>query len=276
MNRRQFICSFAASTALYAPATEQESAFAAPSSVGQAVPLEFKEDARVPTLEEFEAKQQGLADESRGTAPPQASEIAKARMLRDASPTGVRPIEVARFFARLRAGEYDSRFGGDTSLYGEEWPVRANPLIVTFFDATTLRQPAGDQTAWCAAFVNWCIGRAVLSNDTILSSAPTKSAASSSFRKWGDETSSPKDGDIVVFRHKQFDARGHVGFFISKTSNGVYVLGGNQMPARLLLPDGTYERRNTGEINVSWFPYSGAALELLGFRTNSLLRSEPK
>ena len=74
-----------------------------------------------------------------------------------------------------------------------------------------------------------------------------------------------------MFQHKAESWRGHVGFFISKVDDGIYVLGGNQMPARAKLPDGTYERRNTGEVNVSRMRLSGADLALHSFRTDASL-----
>jgi hypothetical protein len=62
--------------------------------------------------------------------------------------------------------------------------------------------------------------------------------------------------------------RGHVGFFVSRVNDGIYVLGGNQMPARAKLTDGTYETRNTGEINVSRMRVAGADLNLHSFHTD--------
>ena len=184
-------------------------------------------------------------------------------------------MRVAQFFADLRQGELNTALGGDAHLYGEEWPVRANPVIVSFFDATTLRTPAGDQTAWCAAFVNWCIVRSRQDRpDMQKLLAHTASAASETFRNWGQKTDTPRPGDIVVFQHKRESWRGHVGFFVSRVSDGIYVLGGNQMPARAKLPDGTYEKRNTGEINVRRMGMTGADLNFHSFRTDPSLHDQ--
>ena len=97
------------------------------------------------------------------------------------------------------------------------------------------------------------------------------SAASASFRSWGAKTDDPKPGDIVVFQHKRESWRGHVGLFVSRVQNGIYVLGGNQMPVRAQLPDGTYERRNTGEVNVKRMPFNGRDLKFHSFRTDPSL-----
>src|SRR5437763_10958974 len=76
-------------------------------------------------------------------------------------------------------------YNPSSGKYQEAWPqpdpshpTYANPVIVAFFLATNLK-PAGDTTAWCAAFVNWCLQRAGLPT--------TKSASSQSFvnQDWG-------------------------------------------------------------------------------------------
>lgn len=76
----------------------------------------------------------------------------------------------------------------------------------------------------------------------------------------------------MVFQHKHDAWKGHVGFFISRTAGGTYVLGGNQMPLRRDLPPGTYEARNTGEVNVKLLPDNGKDLKLHSFRTVDGLR----
>jgi len=229
--------------------------------------VEFPPNQRVPTVEEILASQPRI----RGKDPPYKAEIEFGRFVMGKSPSRVTPFEVARFFEQLRLGQLNSELGPDAHVYGEEWPIRANPVIVSFFDATTLRTPSGDQTPWCAAFVNWCIQRALENTIAPNSSLGTGSAASASFREWGTLTTSPREGDLAVFQHRRERNKGHVGFFVSSSRGGIYVLGGNQMPFRARAPGGTYELRNTGEINTKFLPMSGRDLELLTFRTHSSL-----
>jgi uncharacterized protein (TIGR02594 family) len=257
MNRRNFFIHSAtvAGTALIAGRNWAYAQNAGPS---------IFEGERVPTLDEL--------IEQKGVAAPTPDEVEKARRILAKCPTRQNPVEIAQFFQRLRQGDFDAIFGEDADLYASEWPVRANPVIVSFFDATTSRKPNGDQTAWCAAFVNWCItrGRQDRSDATSLLK-PTSSAASSTFRGWGQSTFEPKPGDIAVFKHKRESWRGHVGFFLGRSGNSISVLGGNQMPSRAQLPDGTYEHRNTGEVNIKLLPLSGADLQFHSFRTDPSL-----
>ena len=75
-----------------------------------------------------------------------------------------------------------------------------------------------DEVAWCSEFVNWCLLQAGIQG--------TKSAVARSFLTWGEETKTPKFGDIVVFG---WDAtNGHTGFYVNETPDIVRVLGGNQ------------------------------------------------
>lgn len=138
--------------------------------------------------------------------------------------------------------------------------MRANPVRVGFFDATNLRAPSGDETAWCAAFVNWCVTQADRGNRA------TGSAASSSSRTWATATDNPATGDIAVFKHRRMPDKGRVAFVVSKTSNDVFVLGESQMPLTRRRPDGTYEAKNTGEVNTKFFPLVG--------KDRSYIRSE--
>lgn len=57
----------------------------------------------------------------------------------------------------------------------------------------------------------------------------TGSAVARSFLKWGEETKTPKLGDIVVFWREPKDSNnGHVGFYINESPTHIRVLGGNQ------------------------------------------------
>lgn len=227
-----------------------QKARAIPAGIGSMPPVEFPDDQRVPTLDELEE-----AAQETGTAQPYLKEIKLARKILANSPAGETSFDVASYFQLLRHGEFVDEFGSTSVLYSEEWPVRANPAIVSFFDSTSLRTPRGDQTAWCAAFVNWCYQRST-------GKSATDSAASETFRRWGTSTSTPKVGDVVVFQHKSVAWRGHVGFYVGQRKNSIFVLGGNQRPN---------DKLNTGEVNVSLYPKDGKTLRFHSFRTDGSL-----
>jgi uncharacterized protein (TIGR02594 family) len=235
-------------------AINSRKAFALPDGVGIDKPISFPEGQRVPTLAELE---EATVRET-GTEQPYLAEIRLARQILAASPRNETPIGVASYFQLLRHGEFISDFGNTSPMYSEEWPVRANPIIVSFFDATSLRKPSGDQTHWCAAFVNWCYQRS-------RKITATGSAASETFRRWGTKTSSPKVGDIVVFENKSVSRRGHVGFYIGERNDSIFVLGGNQRPS---------DKTNTGEVNVRLYRKDGEILRFHSYRTDDSLHGE--
>lgn len=153
--------------------------------------------------------------------------------------------------------------------YTRAWPVRANPLIVELFSATDT-EPLGDTTAWCAAFVNWCIKRAHTGrSDTHQLLAAPESAASGKFREWARavnvEDASP--GDIAVFeliaQGRPHPWRGHVAFFGALESRYVKVLGGNQFEGKPL----------KHAINEKLMAYDGSILKLHSIRTDPSLHA---
>ena len=78
-----------------------------------------------------------------------------------------------------------------------------------------------DETAWCAAFLNWVLLKAGHQH--------TGSLAARSFLNYGTLTKTPALGDIVVlWRIRKDSPFGHVGIYISETKNDIYILGGNQ------------------------------------------------
>lgn len=96
--------------------------------------------------------------------------------------------------------------------------------ILTYFRAPGFKWVKDDETAWCAAFVNWCFWKAGLKVPGTL--------AARSFLSVGKRTHSPKLGDLVVFwRGTKDGALGHVAFFIRESPYGIWVLGGNQSNA---------------------------------------------
>lgn len=138
--------------------------------------------------------------------------------------------------------------------YNAEWQRRSNPLIVAFFGLTNTLPSAGDQTSWCAAFVNFCLymgGR-----------KGTFSALSGSFRESGNldpVMGEPQAGDVVVFSKYGEEGRkgfGHVGFFVRREGSSIIVLGGNQGG----------QRGTTGAVTRVAFREQGNDLQLYGFR----------
>lgn len=96
-----------------------------------------------------------------------------------------------------------------------------NPQVLKYFKEIGHKWVKDDETAWCAAFVNWCLVKAT--------KIQTGSLAARSFLKYGVSTKKPQLGDLVVFwRGSKDGAEGHVAFYIAETKSSVYVLGGNQ------------------------------------------------
>lgn len=93
-----------------------------------------------------------------------------------------------------------------------------NPRIVEYHSATSLKA-TDDETAWCSAFVNWCLKQAGVKG--------SNSAMARSFLSWGKAVEQPRLGCIVVFSRGQYP-QGHVAFYVGRDGNRIKVLGGNQ------------------------------------------------
>lgn len=195
-----------------------------------------------------------------GTSPATPEEETLAKKLLDQAPTNCSPIEVALYFLDVANGKY----GKELRPYTTAWPVRWNPVIVGFF-ASTNTTPSGDTTAWCAAFVNYCLIRSGIGRKPISGAAdPTYSAASASFRNWGAKVATKaQPGDIVVFKNNSNPNHGHVGFFVTEDADSVLVLGGNQF-------EGTPVRH---AINRKRIGKHGSVLELHSYRTDPQLHA---
>jgi len=140
------------------------------------------------------------------------------------------PFEVASYLVSAVPDKYRQAWPEPDPAH----PTYANPLILWFFGATKTL-PEGAETAWCAAFVNWCLKRAGV--------AGTGSAASQSFLTsgWGqtvwrvgdgDLPLAARRGDVAVFQTRYDQGHGHVCFFdrISESrAMSIEVLGGNQL-----------------------------------------------
>lgn len=96
-----------------------------------------------------------------------------------------------------------------------------NKEVLKYFDDIGQAWVDDDETAWCAAFVNWCLWKSGAKH--------TGSLAARSFLKWGQPVEKPQIGDVVIlWRIKPTSSFGHVGFFVKETSKYVFLLGGNQ------------------------------------------------
>lgn len=166
-----------------------------------------------------------------------------ARAIMDAAPWDCRPIDVAYYFRNLGLGK--TQFGEEGRPYARGWPRIYNPLVIELFTATNLNPLApefdGDATAWCAAFVNYCIARAVSKTGKIGATELAKgtgSASSGSFRCYGKEVKGrePREGEIGVWvldgtLNKCKFGKGHVGFYAGPnedTTKPYFICGGNQ------------------------------------------------
>ncbi|WP_172428520.1 CHAP domain-containing protein [Azospirillum brasilense] len=180
-----------------------------------------------------------------GTMPSRHEEVWKAFQLLLGMKGASSHVAAAQYFMDIKDKNKDGE------LYSEEWKTRANPLIVGFFSLTNTKPSEGDQTHWCAAFVNTCLYAAGLKG--------TYSALSGSFRHYGEATDSPEMGDIAVFaatgdRGKQ--GFGHVGIFLKRTKDSVILLGGNQR-------GGT---GSTGAVTEATYNIKGSDLVLHSYR----------
>lgn len=200
VRRRNFIVGYLTLLTLGAPAALAQSAAVANS--------EDYKDFFSPDLPDLVAQ---------GTDPALAPEVQKASELISKAPPGRKPLDVMLYFEALTDKNVANEF------YNAGWRKRWNPVIVTFFNQTRTK-PSGDVTPWCAASLNWCLFRSGYRT--------TASALSGSFRNSPGITTSPKPGDIAVFRNtdpaEAQVGRGHVAFFLEESGDSVYVVGGNQ------------------------------------------------
>ncbi|OED34231.1 hypothetical protein AB832_07695 [Flavobacteriaceae bacterium (ex Bugula neritina AB1)] len=113
------------------------------------------------------------------------------------------------------------------------------PIIIEAFKTVGHGWIKDDETAWCAAWMGYCLHKAGLEF--------LKTVRARDYEKYGKETKMPKIGDIAVFwRYKESSGYGHVGFYVSEDEHDIYVLGGNQ----------------SNEVRISKYPKS----QLLGYR----------
>lgn len=96
-----------------------------------------------------------------------------------------------------------------------------NPRILEYFAKVGHEWVKEDETAWCAAFLGFCLEEAGLPS--------TRKLNARSYLTYGQPTTKPEVGDIVVlWRNDRKGWQGHVGFYINEDENGIRILGGNQ------------------------------------------------
>ena len=96
-----------------------------------------------------------------------------------------------------------------------------NPFILKYFEDIGQEWVKNDETAWCAAFANWCLKNSGYEWQSKLNAR--------SFLDLGWEPKEPKLGDVVIlWRESKQSWKGHVGFFIRANDRYIYMLGGNQ------------------------------------------------
>lgn len=96
----------------------------------------------------------------------------------------------------------------------------SNPRIDEYLSTVGL---SGDETPWCAAFVNWVLEASGLPG--------TGAPNARSFLRWGMDIplDDAQPGDIVVFARGSSSWEGHVAFFSRRVDSAtIAVVGGNQ------------------------------------------------
>jgi uncharacterized protein (TIGR02594 family) len=112
--------------------------------------------------------------------------------------------------------QFAEREIGTTEIAGEV----DNARILEYDQCTSLKA-TDDETAWCSAFVNWCMVQAGIKG--------TNSAAARSWLDWGTVLQTPVEGCIVVLK-RGTPPSGHVCFYVGGDADVKYIrcLGGNQ------------------------------------------------
>lgn len=209
-----------------------------------------------PDVAQFDSKNVGdLNDYSpnRGTAKPSGQQEAVAKAIVAMSPTtkGGRtafPYEIALYFLSVATDQDgtspDNKFSKDWPGYMRAWPlgntVPANPLISEEFFSAVKYTPVGDTTAWCSAFMNWCVKR---SANPALTIKPKGNPAALSWTDYGNGITFkrgsaaprggvPKLGDLVVFRDVGSKVHGHVAFFKELRGDRIRFFGGNHLEGK--------------------------------------------
>ena len=99
-----------------------------------------------------------------------------------------------------------------------------NPRILEYLHAGGIPvdsiEAEGDETPWCAAFVNFVLLHSGLQG--------TNHGAARSFTKYGTPATTKLGAITVLWRGSPTGWQGHVGFLLDHDDLSVYLLGGNQ------------------------------------------------
>lgn len=104
----------------------------------------------------------------------------------------------------------------------------SNPSVEEYLRSVGNR--GGDETAWCSAFVNWCMEQAGI--------AGTRRANARSWLDWGALClARPVYGAVtILWRGNPRGWQGHVAFYVGREGRNLILLGGNQGNAVSLRP----------------------------------------
>jgi uncharacterized protein (TIGR02594 family) len=133
-------------------------------------------------------------------------------------------------------------FAHAMSFYGLEEisGEKHNPKIIEFFKEIGHSWVQTDETAWCSAFINYLAKKNGYEYSGHLDAR--------SWQKVGASVYPPNVGDLVVLWRESPDSwKGHVGLYVRKDQNKIWVLGGNQ----------------SGAVNIKPYPVE----RLLSYRT---------
>ncbi len=97
-----------------------------------------------------------------------------------------------------------------------EWNPGDNPRIIEYLASVGVR--GGDETSWCAAFVNWSIQKAGFRGHRTGLAGPWISYG---------RAVAPAYGCVVVLQPLSAGASGHVGFLHALDQTNVWLLSGN-------------------------------------------------
>ena len=97
---------------------------------------------------------------------------------------------------------------------------KSNPEINKYF-AILGETWADDSVSWCSAFINWVA--------KVSGYEYTDKLDARSWLTVGEHITNPETGDIAVLWRESKDSwKGHVGIFLRKDNNNIWLLGGNQ------------------------------------------------
>ncbi|MBU2485274.1 MAG: TIGR02594 family protein [Alphaproteobacteria bacterium] len=100
----------------------------------------------------------------------------------------------------------------------------SNPEVEKYFEATSIGSQ-DDDTAWCAAFISWCL---VNCGDNAAKLSSIASARAADWLKWGKKIEKPEFGCIAILHPFSAKSSGHVGFIVDANDTHIRLLGGNQ------------------------------------------------